>query len=65
MFSHVCWQTRVGDVQHSFTSAGGRCRGPQEGRGAWTPAPTPTPGRGGTQRSKGEEGSEQEAAGVP
>lgn len=44
MFSHVCWQTRVGDVQHSFTSAGGRCRGPQEGRGAGH-SPHPHPGQ--------------------
>lgn len=22
MFSHVCWQRRPGDVQHSFTSVG-------------------------------------------
>lgn len=41
MFSHVCWQSRVGDVQHSFTSAGGRCAGPQgaEGPGRQPPPP--------------------------
>lgn len=65
MFSHVCWQTRVGEVQHSFTSAGGRCRGPQEGRGAWTPAPTPTPGRGGTQGPKGARGRRDQSRKQP
>ena len=61
MFSHVCWQSRVGDVQHSFTSAGGRCAGPQGGRGARTPAPSPTPGRGGTQGPQGAIGRREQS----
>lgn len=42
MFSHVCWQTRVGDVSTRSRLQAAWSAGPQEGRGAWTPAPTPT-----------------------
>ena len=55
MFSHVCWQRRVGDVQHSFTSAGGRCGG-SGGQRSLDASPHPNPGQRrdpGTQRSEG------------
>lgn len=44
MFSHVCWHRRPGEVQHSFTSAGGWQAegGWPVGRaeGTWEPAPS-------------------------
>ena len=46
MFSHVCWHRRLGEVQHSFTSAGRAAgAGPQGGR-RW-PGRQPPPPRGG------------------
>lgn len=65
MFSHVCWQSRVGDVQHSFTSAGGRCGGLRGQRGL-DASPHPHPGQRrdpGTARSDREEGTGQETEG--
>lgn len=39
--------------------------GAQEGRGAWMPAPTPTPGRGGTQGPKGARGRKDQSRKQP
>lgn len=67
MFSHACWHRRLGELQHSFTSAGRAAgAGPQGGRRGPGRQPPPAPGRRGTQeprRNAGEEGAGEDGRG--